>query len=462
MMHVIGLFKRVERVTKKWVKSVSTMTSRNKKECSNDLCDFVIKHFLNGDSDREISKKVLIPRDSVHYIIAKYKSTKCIETLMGRGRRRKTGTNTDHILQRKVQTTRRKSAASVKAELESKLKVIISESTVRRRLHKVGLYGRVTSKEPYVNKINRHKLLEYAKNYREKPLGFWNKVLWSDESKFNLFRSDRKVVVWRSPKGEFGPECTIPTVKYGGDNVECWACFSFSDVDSLVFIDANMTGESCREILDNYLLKSVDQLGISHDWIFQHENNPKRRAIIVANWLNRNEAERLHRSSFSPYLNPIVHLLDEAERRLKERQSKSQNELKKSYRRMAWNWVTNFKEVGWFSSESFEWCHSNTRVSNDILIMSKKRLLFFVNIFLLGWLDNFDAWKIRCTFFSFNKTGTTLDLDLKLNTRILRVTSFSKRYVGNLQWLLFLSWRRNNFFFDRWLDNFDSHCIYML
>ena len=114
---------------------------------------------------------------------------------MGRGRRRKTSIHTDRILQRKVKTNRRKSVACVKAELESELKVVISESTVRRRLYEVGLYGRVARKTPYVNKINRRKRLEYAKNYREKPLGFWNKVLWSGESKFNLFGSDRKVVV---------------------------------------------------------------------------------------------------------------------------------------------------------------------------------------------------------------------------------------------------------------------------
>ena len=114
---------------------------------------------------------------------------------MNRGRRRKTSTHTDRILQRKVETNRRKSAASVKAALESELKGIISESTVRRRLHEFGLYGRVARKTPYVNKINWRKHLEYAKNYREKPLGFWNQVLWLDESKFNLFEFDGKVMV---------------------------------------------------------------------------------------------------------------------------------------------------------------------------------------------------------------------------------------------------------------------------
>ena len=181
-----------------------------------------------------------------------------------------------------------------------------------------------------MNKINRRKPLEYAKNYREKPLGFWNKVLWSDESKFNLFESDGKVVVWRSPKKEFKPECTIPTVKHGGGNVQCWGCFSSSGVGSLIFIDGNMTGELYRESLETNFLKSVEKLGMSHDWIFQRDNDSKHRATIVANWLNRNGVERFHWPLFSPDLNPIENLWDEVERQLKKKQPKSQNELKES------------------------------------------------------------------------------------------------------------------------------------
>ena len=76
--------------------------------------------------------------------------------------------------------------------------------------------------------------------------------------------------------------------------------------------------------------KSVAKLGMSHDWIFQHENDPKHRAIINANWLNRNGVERLHWPSFSPDLDPIEDLWDKVEQRLKKKQSKSQNKLKES------------------------------------------------------------------------------------------------------------------------------------
>ena len=143
-----------------------------KKEYSDDLRELVIKHYWNGDSEHEIAQKTLIPRDSVHYMIAKYKSTKCIRNIIGRGRKQQTTTDTDRVIQRKIKVDRRKSASNVKAELQTELDITISESTISQRAHEAGLYGRVARKRPYVNKVNRGKRLEYARTYREKPLGF--------------------------------------------------------------------------------------------------------------------------------------------------------------------------------------------------------------------------------------------------------------------------------------------------
>ena len=78
----------------------------------------------------------------------------------------------DRIIQRKVKVDRRKSASSVKIDIESELRITISEQTVRRRLHEIGLKGRVTRKKAYFNKVNRDKRLEYAKTYREKALDY--------------------------------------------------------------------------------------------------------------------------------------------------------------------------------------------------------------------------------------------------------------------------------------------------
>ncbi len=102
------------------------MTPKKQKEYSNDLREIVIKHFLNGDTELEIAQKVLIPRTSVHCIIAKYKSTKCIGNIMGRGRKRKTTAHVDRCIQRKIKINRRISASSVKAELQIELNIDIS------------------------------------------------------------------------------------------------------------------------------------------------------------------------------------------------------------------------------------------------------------------------------------------------------------------------------------------------
>ena len=77
-----------------------------KKEYSFHLRETVIKNFLNGDFDHYIAVKMTIPRNSVHYIITKYKKTKCIENIIGRGRKRKIPMHLDRIIQRKVKVDR--------------------------------------------------------------------------------------------------------------------------------------------------------------------------------------------------------------------------------------------------------------------------------------------------------------------------------------------------------------------
>ena len=102
------------------------------------------------------------------------------------------------------------------SELEKDLGLLISESTVKRRAHETGLYGRVARKKPYVSKNNRLKRLKYAREMLQKPLGFWDSIVWSDESKFNLFGSDGRIMAWRTRDEEFDPKCTVPVVKHGG------------------------------------------------------------------------------------------------------------------------------------------------------------------------------------------------------------------------------------------------------
>ena len=81
-----------------------------KKEHRNNLRTLVLKNYLNGDSQREIAKKVLL---TVQSIIKKYKNTKYTGNLFGCGRKRKTIATTDRLIQRELKFDRRKSARIV-------------------------------------------------------------------------------------------------------------------------------------------------------------------------------------------------------------------------------------------------------------------------------------------------------------------------------------------------------------
>ena len=166
-----------------------------KKEYPVDLRQIVIKHYLNADSGHAIPQKLIIRRTSVHYIIDKYKKTKCIQNIIGRGRKHKTTVYLHPAIQRKIKADRRESASSLKTVIETEFRIIISEQTVRHRLHEAGFKGCVSKQKPYVDKTNRMKRIQYGKKYREQPLCFWDQVIWTNESKFNLFGSDGKIMV---------------------------------------------------------------------------------------------------------------------------------------------------------------------------------------------------------------------------------------------------------------------------
>ena len=60
-----------------------------------------------------------------------------------------------------------------------------------------------------------------------------NKILWSDETKIELFGLNAKFHIWR----KLG---TIPTVKHGGGSIMLWGYFSAAGTGRLVRIEAKI------------------------------------------------------------------------------------------------------------------------------------------------------------------------------------------------------------------------------
>ena len=88
----------------------------------------------------------------------------------------------------------------------------------------------------------------------------WEKVMWSDETKIELFGIDSTRRVWRKRNAEYNPKNTVPTVKHGGGNLMLWGCFSAKRTGQLHRIEGRMNGDMYREILGNNLLPTVRAL----------------------------------------------------------------------------------------------------------------------------------------------------------------------------------------------------------
>ena len=256
-------------------------------------------------------------------MIDKYKSTKCIGHLFELARKRKTTATIDRLIQCKVKFDRRKSASMVKVEIENRLGISLHVDTIRKRAHELRLFGQVARKKPYVNKINRGKLIKVAKKMFENLVDFWKNVVWSDESKFNLFNSDGKVMVRRTPSEEFDPKCTIPKVKHGDGSVMVCDCLTRQEVGKLCVLDRITKRLYFRDILEQNLQPSINHFKPDQRCIFIHENDPKHTSGLNKDWLKRKRIQTLPWPPYSLDFNPIENLWDELERRVKNHQPKN-------------------------------------------------------------------------------------------------------------------------------------------
>ena len=89
-------------------------------------------------------------------------------------------------------------------------------------LHREGLKSCCACKVPLLKQAR----LKFAKDHLDDPKEAWEKVMWSDETKIELFGINSTCRVWRKRNAEYNPKNTIPTVKHGGGNLILWGCFS--------------------------------------------------------------------------------------------------------------------------------------------------------------------------------------------------------------------------------------------
>lgn len=253
----------------------------------------IINSFCKGKSYAEISAIVQRPITTIKTIIYRHGGSGFLRNKPRAGRPKKLTARKIRFITRETRRNPRLSAPKINGLLEGQLGSNVSDTTIRRTLYEDGYHGRVARRKPFISKVNQENRIEYAKDNVDKDQEYWNTVLFTDESKYNIFQSDGHCRVWRRVGTELDKANLKGTVKHGGGSVMVWGCMSAAGAGRLVFIEGKMDHKQYIKILQENLLPSVTKLGIQDNYIFSQDNDPKHTAINTRLWLLYNARKQI-------------------------------------------------------------------------------------------------------------------------------------------------------------------------
>jgi len=274
-----------------------------------ELTDFergeIVGLHKGGFSYTKINGLLGHPRSTIGDIVQKYNEQGLTSTIPRSGRSKILTDWDKRQLVKIVKTNRNLTLVEITENFNTSLSFSVSSRTVQRVLHEEGYSGHAAKKKPFISEQNRKKRFGWC-NMRKNWIHEWENIIWSDESRFELFNNDSRNWVWRKKDERYKIECLKPTVK-NSIGIMVWGCFCNNKLGPLVLVDGTLNSDKYIELLKEHLIPFLNNLGIENH-IFQDDNAPCHASARTKKWKEDNSIERLPWPAQSPDLNPIENL----------------------------------------------------------------------------------------------------------------------------------------------------------
>ena len=128
-------------------------------------------------------------------------------------RPRKLDERAERLVTRKVMQKPFRTRAELQRDLQA-ADADVSQDTIGRALDRVGIHSHSPRKTLLLKTRYVNARLKFAREHLEKPADFWDKILWSDETKLVLFGGKKGTA--------YDTKNTTPTIKHGGGSILLW------------------------------------------------------------------------------------------------------------------------------------------------------------------------------------------------------------------------------------------------